>query len=110
MKHFENKRYLDLTDRYDIEIGLSMRHSFKKIAEDVGCHPSTVAREILENRYFIKGKPDEADHHHQASLLLCEFMAWYLPPPTTRLYRRKRQLQPGCPYRAPLKVCLSVQT
>lgn len=56
MKHFENKRYLDLTDRYDIEIGLSMRHSFKKIAEDVGCHPSTVAREILENRYFIKGK------------------------------------------------------
>ena len=56
MKHFENKRYLDLTDRYDIEIGLSMRDSFKKIAEDVGCHPSTVAREILENRYFIKGK------------------------------------------------------
>lgn len=32
MKHFENKRYLDLTDRYDIEIGLSMRHSFKKMS------------------------------------------------------------------------------
>ena len=56
MKHFENKRYLDITDRYDIEIGVSMRHSFRQIAEEIGRHPSTVAREILENRYFIKGK------------------------------------------------------
>lgn len=56
MKHFENKRYLDITDRYDIEIGVSMRHSFKQIARDIGCHPSTISREILENRYFVRGK------------------------------------------------------
>ena len=55
MKHFEKKRYLDITDRYDIEIGVSMRHSFKQIAEEIGRHPSTISREILENRTFIRG-------------------------------------------------------
>ena len=54
MKYFDN-HYMDLSDRLAIEIGVSMRHPFNKIAKELGRHPSTIAREIRENRYYIPG-------------------------------------------------------
>lgn len=54
MKYLDN-HYMDLSDRHAIEIGLSMKHPFNRIARDLERHPSTIAREIKENRYFIPG-------------------------------------------------------
>lgn len=48
-------RQMDLSDRLVIEIGLSVHDSFKKIAKDLGRHPSTITKEIRENRYFLGG-------------------------------------------------------
>lgn len=55
MEYFEN-RYMDLSDRLEIEIGISMHKSFKEIARQLHRHPSTISREIRENRYFLPGE------------------------------------------------------
>lgn len=49
------KGQMDLSDRLIIEIGVSVHNSFKKIAKDLERHPSTVSKEIRENRYYIPG-------------------------------------------------------
>ena len=50
-----NKRgQLDLTDRLAIETGLCRGESFKRIAKTIGCHPSSISHEVLENRTHIK--------------------------------------------------------
>ena len=44
---------MDLTDRIVIEVGLHCGHSFKKIAKELGRHPSTIAHEVKANRMHI---------------------------------------------------------
>ena len=53
-----NKRHgqMDLTDRLAIETGLCRGESFKRIAETIQRHPSTVKREVMENRTYIPGR------------------------------------------------------
>ncbi len=46
---------LDLTDRIAIEYGLSSGKTFKEIALKLGKSPSTVSREVKNNREFIRG-------------------------------------------------------
>ena len=46
---------MDLSDRIAIETGICTNESFKKIAQRLRRHPSTVAHEVKENRTFIKG-------------------------------------------------------
>ena len=56
MINYYNKRgQMDLSDRFAIETGLLAKQSFKKIAETIRRHPVTVAREVKENRTFLKG-------------------------------------------------------
>jgi len=45
---------MDLTDRVAIETGLCSGESFKKIARQIGRHPSAVSHEVLENRTHIQ--------------------------------------------------------
>jgi IS30 family transposase len=46
---------MDVSDRLAIEVGICSKQSFKKIAELLKRHPSTIAREVKENRTFVKG-------------------------------------------------------
>lgn len=46
---------LDMTDRIAIETGILLGDSFKKIAANLGRHPSTISGEVKRNRSFIKG-------------------------------------------------------
>lgn len=46
---------LDLTDRIAIETGILLGDSFKKIASNLGRHPSTISGEVKRNRTFVKG-------------------------------------------------------
>lgn len=46
---------LDLTDRIAIEYGLSSGKTFKEIAEKLNKRPSTISREVRNNREFING-------------------------------------------------------
>lgn len=46
---------LDLTDRIAIEYGLSSGKTFKEIALKLGKSPSTISREVKNNREFIRG-------------------------------------------------------
>lgn len=55
MKYYSRNGQMDLTDRLAIETGLCRGESFKRIAETIGRHPSTIAHEVLENRTFIRG-------------------------------------------------------
>ena len=50
---YRRSSQMDLTDRVAIETGLCRGESFKKIAQQIGCHPSTVSHEVLENRIHI---------------------------------------------------------
>jgi len=52
--YYRRKGQMDLTDRLAIETGLCRGESFKKIAQTIMRHPSTVAHEVLENRTHIK--------------------------------------------------------
>lgn len=45
---------MNLSDRVAIEIALYSKKTFKQMAEKLGRHPSTIAREIKENRTFIQ--------------------------------------------------------
>ena len=53
MSYYRRSGQMDLTDRVAIETGLSRGDSFKKIAEMIHRHPSTVAHEVFENRTHI---------------------------------------------------------
>lgn len=48
-----SRKHLDLTDRCIIEKGLALEHSFREIAADLDCSPSTVMREVQNNRVFV---------------------------------------------------------
>ena len=50
-KHISKQ--MDLTDRIVIEVGLHCGHSFKKIAKELGRHPSTIAHEVKTNSLHI---------------------------------------------------------
>ena len=52
--YYKRSGQMDLTDRVAIETGLCRGESFKKIAKQIGRHPSTVAHEVLENRTHIQ--------------------------------------------------------
>lgn len=54
MSYYKRNGQIDLTDRVAIETGLCRGESFRKIAERIGRHPSTVAHEVLENRTHIQ--------------------------------------------------------
>ena len=54
MKYLENKQ-MDLTDRLVIEIGVNVKNTLKAIAKELHRHPSTISRELRENRTFIRG-------------------------------------------------------
>ena len=49
---------LTLSDRVSIEAGIYARKNFKEIAEFIGKHPTTVSREIRNNRTFVTGARD----------------------------------------------------
>ena len=46
----ENTMSLTLSDRITIEAGIYAQKIFKKIAKEAGKHPSTISREIKNNR------------------------------------------------------------
>lgn len=46
---------MDLSDRAAIELGLCRKEDFRTIAEKIGRHPSTIAREVKANRSFTNG-------------------------------------------------------
>lgn len=48
-----SRKHLDLTDRCIIEKGLALEHSFREIAASLNCSPSTIMREVRNNRVFI---------------------------------------------------------
>ena len=50
-----NKKQINLNDRMTIETGLVFKDSIIKIAKKINVHPSTVTREIKNNRSFIAG-------------------------------------------------------
>jgi IS30 family transposase len=54
--YYYGKGQMDLSDRIAIEVGINRRDSFKKIAELLGRHPSTIANEIKTNRTFLRGE------------------------------------------------------
>lgn len=49
------KGQLDLSDRIAIETGICRKESFKKIAQRLCKHPTTIANEVKKNRTFIQG-------------------------------------------------------
>ncbi len=51
----KNTKKMDLADRAAIELGLCRKEDFKNIAEKIGRHPATVAREVKSNRSFTDG-------------------------------------------------------
>lgn len=55
MNYYSASGQMDLSDRITIETGICTNESFKKIAQRLRRHPSTVAHEVKENRTFIKG-------------------------------------------------------
>ncbi len=48
-----SRKHLDLTDRCIIEKGLALEQSFREIAASLNCSPSTVMREVRNNRVFV---------------------------------------------------------
>lgn len=52
---YRNRKHLTLSDRIAIETGIFAGLSFKKIAEKLERHPSTIAHEVKENRTYSKG-------------------------------------------------------
>ena len=53
MSYYFNSGQMNLADRIAIETGICRGESFKRIAERIDRHPSTVAREVKENRTFV---------------------------------------------------------
>lgn len=55
MGYYYTSGQMDFSDRIAIEAGICKGDSFKKIAELLRRHPSTIAHEVKKNRTFIKG-------------------------------------------------------
>lgn len=53
----EGYRQLALAERKEIEMGLTRGDSFREIARAIGSSPSTVSREVRENRSVRAFKP-----------------------------------------------------
>ena len=51
--YYKTSGQIDLTDRLAIETGLCRGESFKKIANTIHRHPSTISHEVLTNRTHI---------------------------------------------------------
>lgn len=49
-------KHLTLTSRCMIEKYLNFGYSFREIAAEIGCQPSTISREVKNNRTIIKPK------------------------------------------------------
>ena len=49
-------KHLTLTSRCVIEKYLNLGYSFREIAAEIGCQPSTISREVKNNRTIIKPK------------------------------------------------------
>ena len=84
--YYRRKGQMDLTDRLAIETGLCRGESFKKIAQTIMRHPSTVAHEVLENRTHIKATyelipEDDEDMHALYALLKMDL----IPPDEVHL-------------------------
>ena len=58
--YYRRSGQMDLTDRVAIETGLCRGESFKKIAHQIGRHPSTIAHEVLENRTITVTAPNSS--------------------------------------------------
>ncbi len=61
MKNYKNRKQMDLCDRFAIEVGLGKGDSFKKIAKKLGRHPSTISREVKENRTYMGNRFPEGN-------------------------------------------------
>ncbi len=48
-----SRKHLNLIDRCVIENGLVLEQSFREIAASLDCSPSTVMREVRNNRIFV---------------------------------------------------------
>ena len=46
---------MDLSDRIAIEVGITRKDSFRKIAQLLRRHPTTIAKEVMQNRTYIRG-------------------------------------------------------
>ena len=53
--NYKGNKQLTLSDRTQIEIGICQRKSFKEIAKEIGKNPSTISKEIKNNRTRIEG-------------------------------------------------------
>lgn len=58
-----SRKHLNFTDRCMIEKGLALEHSFREIAADLNCSPSTVMREVRNNRVFIASSKTQCANH-----------------------------------------------
>ena len=54
--NYKGKGQLTLSDRIAIETGIYKNDTFKKIAQTLNRHPSTIAHEALENRTRMQGE------------------------------------------------------
>lgn len=52
---YMNNNKLNLSDRTSIEIGIAKGEDFKTIAKKLGRHPSSISREVKNNRTFMRG-------------------------------------------------------
>lgn len=59
-----SRKHLDLTDRCRIEKGLALEHSFREIAASLGCSPSTVMREVRNNRVFVTSSKTKCENFY----------------------------------------------
>ena len=55
MNYYNSPGQMDLSDRMAIEVGLTRKDSFRKIAQVLRRHPTTIAKEVKQNRTYISG-------------------------------------------------------
>ena len=66
LKNPKATKKMDLSDRAAIELGLCRKEDFRTIAEKIGRHPSTIAREVKANRSFTNGSYPFSNDCHEA--------------------------------------------
>lgn len=66
LKNPKATKKIDLSDRAAIELGLCRKEDFRTIAEKIGRHPSTIAREVKANRSFTNGSYPFSNDCHEA--------------------------------------------
>lgn len=59
-----SRKHLDLTDRCVIEKGLVLEQSFREIAASLDCSPSTVMREVRNNRIFVTSSKTNCENSY----------------------------------------------